>query len=150
MLRRPPRSTLFPYTTLFRSIGGGGGCLRERRHQRVEPAPGVGGERRVALAGAQRVETRMLGPRSGWRIAFGEYAVEMARDRIAHRLQAGGKGLPGSEAGHLCQARAILFVCWQVVALRVVEVLQPVLDVAQQDVGVGKLARGLFRKKIFL
>src|SRR2546427_1358942 len=26
MIRRPPRSTLFPYTTLFRSrIGGGGG-----------------------------------------------------------------------------------------------------------------------------
>src|SRR3712207_8619343 len=30
MIRRPPRSTLFPYTTLFRSGGGGGG------------APGVG------------------------------------------------------------------------------------------------------------
>src|SRR3712207_7715940 len=27
MIRRPPRSTLFPYTTLFRSIGrGAGGC----------------------------------------------------------------------------------------------------------------------------
>src|SRR3712207_7518634 len=25
MIRRPPRSTLFPYTTLFRSGGGGGG-----------------------------------------------------------------------------------------------------------------------------
>src|SRR5437016_3129921 len=25
MLRRPPRSTLFPYTTLFRSVGGGQG-----------------------------------------------------------------------------------------------------------------------------
>ena len=26
MIRRPPRSTLFPYTTLFRSgVGGGGG-----------------------------------------------------------------------------------------------------------------------------
>src|SRR5438874_4595784 len=25
MIRRPPRSTLFPYTTLFRSIGGGAG-----------------------------------------------------------------------------------------------------------------------------
>src|SRR5256885_2944981 len=25
-IRRPPRSTLFPYTTLFRSIGGWGGC----------------------------------------------------------------------------------------------------------------------------
>src|SRR3712207_8104645 len=23
MIRRPPRSTLFPYTTLFRSVGGG-------------------------------------------------------------------------------------------------------------------------------
>src|SRR5258708_27882228 len=26
MIRRPPRSTLFPYTTLFRSNGSGGGC----------------------------------------------------------------------------------------------------------------------------
>src|SRR5690349_23639582 len=28
MIRRPPRSTLFPYTTLFRSIGDGRGCGR--------------------------------------------------------------------------------------------------------------------------
>src|SRR6478672_12400241 len=28
MIRRPPRSTLFPYTTLFRSHGGGGACGR--------------------------------------------------------------------------------------------------------------------------
>src|SRR2546430_849773 len=27
MIRRPPRSTLFPYTTLFRSIATGGGTL---------------------------------------------------------------------------------------------------------------------------
>src|SRR5256885_12831777 len=27
MIRRPPRSTLFPYTTLFRSISGIGGCF---------------------------------------------------------------------------------------------------------------------------
>src|SRR5689334_23656258 len=26
MIRRPPRSTLFPYTTLFRSSGAGGTC----------------------------------------------------------------------------------------------------------------------------
>src|SRR5256886_10534361 len=26
MIRRPPRSTLFPYTTLFRSIAGPSGC----------------------------------------------------------------------------------------------------------------------------
>src|SRR6476661_3688598 len=34
MIRRPPRSTLFPYTTLFRSRTalGCGGCGRLRRH----------------------------------------------------------------------------------------------------------------------
>src|SRR5205807_9791119 len=34
MIRRPPRSTLFPYTTLFRSRGSGGAAtLRVRRRQ---------------------------------------------------------------------------------------------------------------------
>src|SRR3989442_13103746 len=36
MIRRPPRSTLFPYTTLFRSVVGEGGVeelRRRRRHQ---------------------------------------------------------------------------------------------------------------------
>src|SRR5256885_2850756 len=31
MIRRPPRSTLFPYTTLFRSHGGGGSRGQEYR-----------------------------------------------------------------------------------------------------------------------
>src|SRR5256885_2737004 len=30
MIRRPPRSTLFPYTTLFRSRRGEIGCFRHR------------------------------------------------------------------------------------------------------------------------
>src|SRR2546421_1067255 len=30
MIRRPPRSTLFPYTTLFRSLRGPGELARER------------------------------------------------------------------------------------------------------------------------
>src|SRR5690349_22530910 len=34
MIRRPPRSTLFPYTTLFRSIPG---AAAERRHVPGEP-----------------------------------------------------------------------------------------------------------------
>src|SRR5690348_17549916 len=46
MLRRPPRSTLFPYTTLFRSRGGGVGEERrqlarvpaDERHERVRIA----------------------------------------------------------------------------------------------------------------
>src|SRR3712207_7097767 len=48
MIRRPPRSTLFPYTTLFRSLGDRvqpGGQLRRRR---LAGEQGVGlGERRV-------------------------------------------------------------------------------------------------------
>src|SRR5258708_30282317 len=31
MIRRPPRSTLFPYTTLFRSLWIAGNCAVERR-----------------------------------------------------------------------------------------------------------------------
>src|SRR2546427_4882858 len=38
MIRRPPRSTLFPYTTLFRSVGSIEveplGEVRRRRHER--------------------------------------------------------------------------------------------------------------------
>src|SRR3712207_7298047 len=41
MIRRPPRSTLFPYTTLFRSLAAGPASLRL-----AAPAKG---ERRIAL-----------------------------------------------------------------------------------------------------
>src|SRR2546426_3279356 len=57
MIRRPPRSTLFPYTTLFRSAprgrrgdprlsrsGAGSHVVRGRRNQ--ELGPGAGGARR--------------------------------------------------------------------------------------------------------
>src|SRR2546430_6808695 len=64
MIRRPPRSTLFPYTTLFRSQGGrdsdeharaqcrdrGGACraagTRIRRRRRRGAEAGVGGDRK--------------------------------------------------------------------------------------------------------
>src|SRR3712207_7626290 len=44
MIRRPPRSTLFPYTTLFRSPADGApGVARLRRgHHRPAPAPAGG------------------------------------------------------------------------------------------------------------
>src|SRR2546430_11873112 len=40
MIRRPPRSTLFPYTTLFRSLALGG--LPRRRHARGSSARDAG------------------------------------------------------------------------------------------------------------
>src|SRR3712207_8035219 len=56
MIRRPPRSTLFPYTTLFRSDGirvAGG----DRRHPRAllerELRPDLSGPRRARAAGAR-------------------------------------------------------------------------------------------------
>src|SRR3712207_7396150 len=45
MIRRPPRSTLFPYTTLFRSDREAGEG-HERRHLR-DPEVGAGDARRV-------------------------------------------------------------------------------------------------------
>src|SRR2546428_9525831 len=44
MIRRPPRSTLFPYTTLFRSARG----LHLRREQENEAGPGADAQVRVA------------------------------------------------------------------------------------------------------
>src|ERR1019366_10538842 len=51
MIRRPPRSTLFPYTTLFRSglrgcsvqAGQRRGCIREHERKRREAVLSVGG-----------------------------------------------------------------------------------------------------------
>src|SRR5258708_32195883 len=40
MIRRPPRSTLFPYTTLFRSVGRGKQFLRTGRPVRPLRATG--------------------------------------------------------------------------------------------------------------
>src|SRR2546425_4522661 len=49
MIRRPPRSTLFPYTTLFRSRG-----CRFRRHPGVlPPPPGRHGARLRRRSGAE-------------------------------------------------------------------------------------------------
>src|SRR3989454_9910719 len=95
MIRRPPRSTLFPYTTLFRS----------RRRARVRPAREARGE--LADAGGPARGPRLLrriaartesgGARSlarGWRLA-------RPRARRAHR---GDADEPASR--RLCEARA--------------------------------------------
>src|SRR3712207_7735488 len=61
MIRRPPRSTLFPYTTLFRSREGAPGVPRLPLLDRALPRPPVRGH-----AGALRrgVRARLGGDRS--------------------------------------------------------------------------------------
>src|SRR2546426_1885114 len=55
MIRRPPRSTLFPYTTLFRSHG----ARRVPRHSRRGRARGA-----RALVGREGRQEPLAGPRS--------------------------------------------------------------------------------------
>src|SRR2546427_6929008 len=52
MIRRPPRSTLFPYTTLFRS--------RSEDDPRSEPAAGARGDRPAAAGAGAGVQTCAL------------------------------------------------------------------------------------------
>src|SRR2546429_6038191 len=58
MIRRPPRSTLFPYTTLFRSLQGvddaQGAPLPVGGYRQVDALPGVG-----LLRGRDRKSTRL-------------------------------------------------------------------------------------------
>src|SRR3989442_15291743 len=78
MIRRPPRSTLFPYTTLFRSEA----ALKDRRDMPV----GAG-------AGGQRPATRRLKPRGV--VALGE-----PEDPQAGAVALLGMGAVGQDGGH--------------------------------------------------
>src|SRR3712207_7809160 len=67
MIRRPPRSTLFPYTTLFRSLrirSSRGGILHIRRSS-SPPAFAVGGATAVLVARGEVADSR--GPASSSR-----------------------------------------------------------------------------------
>src|SRR3712207_7310046 len=59
MIRRPPRSTLFPYTTLFRSAGSARPRLRSGGARgREGDRPGRGGGGRCAACGSAGRERR--------------------------------------------------------------------------------------------
>src|SRR3712207_7083218 len=93
MIRRPPRSTLFPYTTLFRSddddgIGDGAARLRADEDRVaevgvVEVAEGVGG---VAGDGADRKSTRLNSSHANI-----SYAVFCLKKKIKQRKTKTGR-----------------------------------------------------------
>src|SRR5258708_30189959 len=56
MIRRPPRSTLFPYTTLFRSLDDSRPV--EHRHRAVAPTTTREINRRAALSGELPTQNR--------------------------------------------------------------------------------------------
>src|SRR3712207_7256730 len=62
MIRRPPRSTLFPYTTLFRSgVGAGPGCGdgADRAAVRASGATAAGAGLSAGAAGAGGAQERL-------------------------------------------------------------------------------------------
>src|SRR3712207_9102056 len=74
MIRRPPRSTLFPYTTLFRSLGAHAGVpaaevagleLRDVVGRLVREAPHAHRMRELAHAGAPPAPRHAPGARPG-------------------------------------------------------------------------------------
>src|SRR2546430_16401619 len=86
MIRRPPRSTLFPYTTLFRSndagIGWHDGEVAERR---LPPA-----QERVALAVAREFDGGVGGERTGSAVLVDLHRMVDHQLRRAQRVDALG------------------------------------------------------------
>src|SRR5690606_39844652 len=88
LLRRPPRSTLFPYTTLFRSaVGRGGGAGARRR-----AAPGArhrAGRHPQGGPGAEHLHLldRLLARRDGGHPRSEEHTSELqSRENLVCRL----------------------------------------------------------------
>src|SRR2546430_4382228 len=82
MIRRPPRSTLFPYTTLFRSGDG-----RERRAHRGKAADGDAGG--IATGHALLREKRLGGGVRGGLLRqrqLDDRVLLLAQDRKSTRL----------------------------------------------------------------
>src|SRR2546429_5527790 len=63
MIRRPPRSTLFPYTTLFRSK-----LMAARPRYFVSPPPGGGAELPMTNEGGESAEDRVTLDRKSTRL----------------------------------------------------------------------------------
>src|SRR5258708_18190308 len=79
MIRRPPRSTLFPYTTLFRSVPDVGEGHIAQRGDGLRAARGVLGNGLAVLPQVARAPRRIL--EEAVRIG-----VRQARDRKSTRL----------------------------------------------------------------
>src|SRR3712207_7621256 len=85
MIRRPPRSTLFPYTTLFRSVveahEAGPGDRGRHRMEAIEPA-GIGDQARpLRLEGLPDRAVAELG--MAMRLGAGDALVERSEEHTS-------------------------------------------------------------------
>src|SRR2546426_12545588 len=96
MIRRPPRSTLFPYTTLFRSDGieGGedGSVSRDELHEATGIHAGAARSRGPAVQGlAVPTHDRRIDDAGGDRHAVAGDLPARFGPVVAQRARAGGK-----------------------------------------------------------
>src|SRR3712207_9336192 len=96
MIRRPPRSTLFPYTTLFRSVVPADVLPRDDQLARGRKQGGP-----VQAAGA--VERRLGGAEL---LGQGEQRGRVDRDVGIHRLEAGVDGIEDRKSTRLNSSHA--------------------------------------------
>src|SRR5438132_13471315 len=100
MIRRPPRSTLFPYTTLFRSVVGHDPVV----HRREAPVGGRGrhvvqnaggGRRAVRVLDVERDLDRVLGAEcaAGGSRRSGAYLTAARRELRESPLVVEGRGV---------------------------------------------------------
>src|SRR2546427_1963500 len=85
MIRRPPRSTLFPYTTLFRSPGkregGRGGDPAHRQHaDRAARAAARAGQAAPRRAGRDRKSTRLNSSHS--QISYAVFCLKKKKKKV--------------------------------------------------------------------
>src|SRR2546425_8518924 len=82
MIRRPPRSTLFPYTTLFRSAGRNQKSVPQRNRpipsrQSAAPRQRVSGDGRDARGAAHRGVSHADQSRAALRVRSEEHTSEL-------------------------------------------------------------------------
>src|SRR2546425_8677184 len=99
MIRRPPRSTLFPYTTLFRSAGGGSAFVVLGLESGVVTR-GMGVLGRLGYVGHSGV-TSASPFTAGASVGLGRphpHYADPAGDALGARHPTGGRRMPGSRA----------------------------------------------------
>src|SRR5258705_627826 len=90
MIRRPPRSTLFPYTTLFRSRSHRGPALarrlriRPRRWCSADNEWGLGGKQAGHLFQQDRKSTRLNSSHLG--ISYAVFCLKKKKKVLSHTV----------------------------------------------------------------
>src|SRR2546430_16771667 len=102
MIRRPPRSTLFPYTTLFRSlyIGmGDGGSGGDPQNRAQHPDSLLGKLLRIDVDRGGAPEIWALGLRNPWRFSFDPPSGLLYTGDVGQNTWEEGDGEPASQGG---------------------------------------------------